>query len=53
MSWCFFLFYFEACKLKAGHDVSDGGLVTCILEMAFAGNCGVDVNLQGPGNGKF
>ena len=29
----------------AGHDISDGGLVTCILEMAFAGNCGVSVTV--------
>lgn len=27
----------------AGHDVSDGGLITTILEMAIAGNCSVDV----------
>ncbi|XP_013388879.1 phosphoribosylformylglycinamidine synthase-like [Lingula anatina] len=31
--------------LTAGHDVSDGGLVTCLLEMAFAGNCGLDVDI--------
>ncbi|XP_070552219.1 phosphoribosylformylglycinamidine synthase-like [Ptychodera flava] len=31
--------------ITAGHDVSDGGLITCILEMAFAGNYGVDVTL--------
>ncbi|HAR94881.1 MAG TPA: phosphoribosylformylglycinamidine synthase, partial [Deltaproteobacteria bacterium] len=31
----------------AGHDVSDGGLVTTLLEMAFAGNCGVQVDLEG------
>uniref|UniRef100_A0A673G568 Phosphoribosylformylglycinamidine synthase n=1 Tax=Sinocyclocheilus rhinocerous TaxID=307959 RepID=A0A673G568_9TELE len=24
--------------LTAGHDVSDGGLISCLLEMAFAGN---------------
>jgi phosphoribosylformylglycinamidine synthase len=24
-------------KISAGHDVSDGGLVTALLEMAFAG----------------
>ena len=23
--------------LSAGHDISDGGLVTCLCEMAFAG----------------
>ncbi|XP_078683172.1 phosphoribosylformylglycinamidine synthase-like [Branchiostoma floridae x Branchiostoma belcheri] len=31
--------------LTSGHDVSDGGLVTCLLEMAFAGNYGLDVNI--------
>jgi phosphoribosylformylglycinamidine synthase len=29
----------------AGHDRSDGGLITTLLEMAFSGNCGLDVNL--------
>ena len=29
----------------AGHDVSDGGLITCLLEMAFGSNCGLTVNL--------
>ncbi|KAL4423911.1 hypothetical protein ABPG75_001212 [Micractinium tetrahymenae] len=32
-------------KLLAGHDISDGGIVTAVLEMAFAGNCGVSVDL--------
>ncbi len=31
----------------AGHDVSDGGLIVTLLEMAFAGNCGLDLGLQG------
>jgi len=31
--------------LTAGHDRSDGGLVTTLLEMAFAGNCGIDIDL--------
>ena len=31
--------------LVAGHDRSDGGLATTILEMAFTGNCGVDVDV--------
>ncbi|MFP7754389.1 phosphoribosylformylglycinamidine synthase [Thermodesulfobacteriota bacterium B35] len=31
----------------AGHDRSDGGLITTVLEMAFAGNCGLDIGLQG------
>ena len=30
-------------KISAGHDVSDGGLITSLLEMAFAGNCGIQV----------
>jgi phosphoribosylformylglycinamidine synthase len=30
----------------AGHDRSDGGLVTTLLEMAFSGNCGLDLDLQ-------
>ena len=31
--------------IAAGHDRSDGGLVTALLEMAFAGNCGIDIEL--------
>lgn len=30
----------------AGHDRSDGGLITTLLEMAFSGNCGLDINLS-------
>ncbi|KAA0157080.1 hypothetical protein FNF27_01941 [Cafeteria roenbergensis] len=30
----------------AGHDVSDGGLITALLEMAFAGNCGIDASIR-------
>ncbi len=29
------------------HDRSDGGLVTTLLEMAFAGNFGIDISLSG------
>jgi phosphoribosylformylglycinamidine synthase len=32
--------------LHALHDRSDGGLVTTLLEMAFAGNCGISVDLN-------
>lgn len=32
--------------IKSGHDRSDGGLITTLLEMAFAGNCGVDIDLR-------
>lgn len=28
------------------HDISDGGLITTLLEMAFAGNCGINVRLR-------
>jgi phosphoribosylformylglycinamidine synthase len=31
--------------VSAGHDRSDGGLVTTLLEMAFAGDCGIDVDV--------
>ncbi|XP_064357235.1 phosphoribosylformylglycinamidine synthase-like [Dromaius novaehollandiae] len=31
--------------LRAGHDVSDGGLLGCALEMAFAGNCGLRLDV--------
>ncbi|KAH7485216.1 putative phosphoribosylformylglycinamidine synthase, chloroplastic/mitochondrial [Phytophthora ramorum] len=31
--------------LLAGHDRSDGGLIVTLLEMAFAGNCGLDVDI--------
>ncbi|XP_064407824.1 phosphoribosylformylglycinamidine synthase isoform X2 [Latimeria chalumnae] len=37
----------EDSMLSSGHDVSDGGLITCLLEMAFAGNCGIEVDLPG------
>jgi phosphoribosylformylglycinamidine synthase len=32
--------------LLSGHDRSDGGLVTTLLEMAFAGNCGLDIRIR-------
>ncbi|MBW1635604.1 MAG: phosphoribosylformylglycinamidine synthase [Deltaproteobacteria bacterium] len=33
--------------ISAGHDRSDGGLITTLLEMAFSGNCGIEVSLNG------
>ena len=30
----------------AGHDRSDGGLITTLLEMAFAGNTGLSITLD-------
>ena len=35
--------------LLSGHDVSDGGLLVTLLEMAFAGNCGLQVEVAGEG----
>jgi len=34
--------------ILAGHDISDGGLITTFLEMAFAGNCGLRIRMDGP-----
>ena len=34
--------------ILAGHDISDGGLITTLLEMAFAGNCGLKIQMDGP-----
>lgn len=33
-------------KILSGHDISDGGLITCFLEMAFGGYCGINVYLD-------
>lgn len=35
----------EEGAVLAGHDRSDGGIVVTLLEMAFAGNCSIDVQL--------
>ena len=35
--------------ILAGHDRSDGGLVVTLLEMAFGGNCGLDIDIRGGG----
>lgn len=39
--------------ISAGHDISDGGLLTCALEMAFAGNCGISLDLTSHGKSLF
>ncbi len=44
--------FIEERALLAGHDRSDGGLATVLLEMAFAGNCGIDVDLSVAGTNK-
>jgi phosphoribosylformylglycinamidine synthase len=47
-------FFFAIQKLTsenlilAGHDISDGGLIATLLEMAFAGNCGWRVRINSP-----
>jgi phosphoribosylformylglycinamidine synthase len=46
--------------ILSGHDRSDGGLLTTLLEMAFAGNCGLEIAIEesvearkrGSGEGK-
>eukprot|EP00808_Paulinella_micropora_P001005 g57156.t1 len=40
----------DAQEVLAGHDVSDGGLVTCLLEMAFADDVGFKVEVSGQGD---
>ncbi|MGK9173288.1 phosphoribosylformylglycinamidine synthase [Yokenella regensburgei] len=37
-------------KLLAWHDRSDGGLLVTLAEMAFAGHCGVNVDIAALGN---
>ncbi len=32
--------------ILAGHDRSDGGLIVALLEMAFAGNCGLHIHID-------
>jgi len=36
----------KAGKLLAYHDKGDGGLLATVAEMAFAGHCGVDINID-------
>ena len=31
--------------IRAAHDISDGGLAVCLAEMAFAGGCGMEIDL--------
>lgn len=39
--------------ISAGHDISDGGLIICAMEMAFAGNRGIVLDLTSRGNSLF
>lgn len=36
--------------ILAGHDRSDGGLAVTLMEMAFAGNCSIDVSIPDESN---
>jgi phosphoribosylformylglycinamidine synthase len=40
----------EAKQLLAYHDRSDGGLLATVTEMAFAGHCGIDIDLSSQGD---
>lgn len=40
----------EAQQILAYHDRSDGGLLATVTEMAFAGHCGVDIDLSSQGS---
>lgn len=39
--------------ITAIHDISDGGFITTVLEMIFAGNCGVELLLSDPCYNKY
>lgn len=39
--------------ISSGHDISDGGLLVCALEMAFAGNCGILLDLTSKRESHF
>uniref|UniRef100_A0A0V0IP00 phosphoribosylformylglycinamidine synthase n=1 Tax=Solanum chacoense TaxID=4108 RepID=A0A0V0IP00_SOLCH len=36
--------------ISAGHDIGDGGLIVAALEMTFAGNCGINLDLVSSGS---
>uniref|UniRef100_A0A0N5AFB3 Glutamine amidotransferase type-1 domain-containing protein n=1 Tax=Syphacia muris TaxID=451379 RepID=A0A0N5AFB3_9BILA len=40
-------------RILSGHDVSDGGLITCALEMAIAGNRTMILQLMSPSGSKW
>ena len=42
----------EGRQISAGHDISDGGIAVALLEMAFAGNTGIEVQLGAPADGS-
>jgi phosphoribosylformylglycinamidine synthase len=38
--------FVEKKVIKSIHDRSDGGIITTLLEMAFAGNCGIAIDMK-------
>jgi len=40
-------------QVLSGHDRSDGGVLTALLEMAFAGNRGIDIQIDAPRDAIF
>ena len=40
-------------QVLSGHDRSDGGVLTALLEMAFAGNIGIDIEIDVPDDALF
>lgn len=41
-----YLYFDPDGKILSGHDVSDGGLVTCLVEMSIAGISGLDIEIN-------
>lgn len=39
--------------ILSGHDISDGGTVTALAEMAMSGNCGMEIDLPSSGHGPL
>jgi phosphoribosylformylglycinamidine synthase len=39
-------YFIDKGLILSGHDRSDGGLIVTLLEMAFSGNCGIDVDIK-------
>jgi len=39
--------------IAACHDISEGGLITAVTEMAFGGDCGVDLDIDIEGRADF
>ena len=39
-------------RILSGHDRSDGGLAVALLEMAFSGNCGIEIDLPAAGGDR-